>query len=294
MQTLFIINPVSGIRKNLRRLTALIEHKYNSAGRSYKIQYTRYAGQATKLAKEAVRDGIEYVVAVGGDGTMNEVARGLVHSDSVLGLIPGGSGNGFARSLGIPLNHNKALDVLLAGKHKCIDAGMVNEHYFFGVCGLGFDAEIGAHFQSFGMRGPLPYFYIGVREYFKYRPETVRLISDNKERQKEIFLITVANTQQYGNGAYIAPQADMQDGLLDVCIVGKFSLLQILSNLYRLFNKTVEQFPAYSTFRAAEVTIIREKEEGWFHTDGEPRQGGKKLRIKVVPACLNVCCTETN
>ena len=271
------------------RLTELIESKYKAAGRTHQIQYTRYAGQATKLAKEAVRAGTELIVAVGGDGTMNEVARGVVHSGSALGLIPGGSGNGFARSLGIPLKHKDALDVLLAGNYKCIDAGKINGHYFFGVCGLGFDAEIGASFQSFGVRGPLPYFYIGVKEYFKYHPENVRLVSADKEWQTDIFLITVANTQQYGNGAYIAPQANVQDGLLDACIISPFTLPQILGNLHRLFNKTVDRFAAYSSFRCKELTIIRQREDGWFHIDGEPRKGVKELKIKVVPECLNVC-----
>ncbi|HGY55613.1 MAG TPA: diacylglycerol kinase family lipid kinase [Caldithrix abyssi] len=289
MQTLFVINPVSGIRKNLEQITGLIRRKYDAAGRGYRIEYTRYAGHATELAKSAAREGVDIVVAVGGDGTMNEVARGLVHSDSALGIIPGGSGNGFARSLNIPLHPEKAIDLLLSANQKRIDAGMINEHYFFGVCGLGFDAEIGARFQNFGRRGPLPYFYIGVKEYFGYRPERVRFTAENLDVQKDIFLITVANTQQYGNGAYIAPQADEQDGFLDVCIVEPFTLPQILANLHRLFNKTVDKFSAYSSFRCKEITIIRQKEQGWFHTDGEPRQGGKELKIKVVPGCLKVC-----
>ena len=290
MQTLFIINPVSGIGKDLKRLTQLIADKYHTANCDFQIQYTRYAGQATELAKEAVQKGVPQIVAVGGDGTMNEVARGVVHSDAVLGLIPGGSGNGFARSLGIPLQQEKAVDLLLEERYQLIDAGQVNDHYFFGVCGLGFDAEIGARFQSFGRRGPLPYFYIAVKEYFKFHPETVRLVTRDETLQKEIFLITVANTQQYGNNAYIAPRADVQDGLLDVCIVEPFTLPQILANVHRLFNKTVDKFPAYSGFRCEEVTIVRSSDQGWFHIDGEPRRGGRELTIRIVPKCLNVCC----
>ncbi|HID97239.1 MAG TPA: hypothetical protein EYP57_03490 [Thermodesulfobacteriaceae bacterium] len=211
-------------------------------------------------------------------------------SDSVLGLIPCGSGNGFARSMGIPLDHSEALDVLMTGNCRRIDAGMVNEYYFFGTCGLGFDADISAHFQNFGVRGSLPYFYIAVKEHFKYRPEDIRLISAEGDSNINIYLLTVANTQQYGNSAYIAPQADVQDGLLDVCIIKPFTMFQLMVNLHRLFNKTVDKFPAYSLFRSKEIAIIRKREIGWFHVDGEPHRGGSKLKIKVIPSCLKVCC----
>jgi YegS/Rv2252/BmrU family lipid kinase len=228
------------------------------------------------------------VVAVGGDGTMNEVASGLVGTETALGLIPRGSGNGYARSLKIPLKAEEAIDVLKFGQLRKVDVGQVNQYYFFNVMGVGFDAYIGAKFQDFGLRGPIPYFYIGFKGWFQYDFEAFTLRFNDKVLNLRPLLITVANTPQYGMSALIAPQASIDDGILDLCILEKMNILQALPRLHRLFDGTVEKVPFYKHYSVKEVIIEREKDRGLFHTDGEPRMGGKELNISILPLALKV------
>lgn len=290
MQYLFIINPVSGAKKNTGRLIKQIEQKFSvRSGVSYRIAFTEYAGHGRALSVQAAENKTDIVVSVGGDGTMNEIAGGLVNSGSVLGLIPMGSGNGFARSLGIPIKITEALDVLLNASVKTVDCGKINGNYFFGLTGVGLDAEIGARFQEFGVRGPLPYFYIGTKEYLRYDYEEFKIISGDKKIQITPLLITVANTSQYGNGAIIAPQADPCDGLFDVCTLNKMNFFRTVKHVSKLFSGEIERLPAYSTFKTDFVKIIRSKESGFFHIDGEPKVGGKILEIEMVKNALKVC-----
>lgn len=286
----FIVNPISGKAGRAKQIMALIHQKLSSAPQvEYSIKITERAGEGCEIARRAAQEEIDIVVAVGGDGTMNEVGRALLHSDTALGLIPSGSGNGFARSMKIPLRADWALDVLLNSAVTQVDVGQINERYFLGVAGVGFDAHIGAKFQEFGKRGALPYFYIGVKEYFSYPYEEFKIMAGAESRTVRPLLITIANTSQYGNGAVIAPGADNQDGLLDVCIVDRTPLWQGVFKIGRLFNNKIDTVPFYSSFRAREISIVREANNGLFHTDGEPHLGGKELRIKVIAGALKVC-----
>ncbi len=286
---LFILNPISGLKKNKKSIADLIHKEFRQHTTiDYEIQYTEFPGHANQLAKEAARQNVSVVVAVGGDGTMNEVASGLVGTDTVLGLIPRGSGNGYARSLKIPLKVFPAIRVLQYGRVKQVDVGQINNYYFFGVTGLGFDAYIGARFQEFGVRGPLPYFYIGVKGYFNYHYEAFTLKFNGQTLQTRPLLVTVANTPQFGMNALIAPQAQIDDGKLELCILNRMNVLRAAWQLPRLFNGTIEKVKEYQHFRVQQVEIIREFEEGVFHTDGEPRMGPKVLKVKVLPAALKV------
>ncbi len=286
---LFILNPISGLQRNKKSIEYLIHREFkNHSTIDYQIVYTEYAGHASVLSKDAAKSGAYAVVAVGGDGTMNEVASGLVGTETALGLIPRGSGNGYARSLKIPLKAEEAIDVLKFGQLRKVDVGQVNQYYFFNVMGVGFDAYIGAKFQDFGLRGPIPYFYIGFKGWFQYDFEAFTLRFNDKVLNLRPLLITVANTPQYGMSALIAPQASIDDGILDLCILEKMNILQALPRLHRLFDGTVEKVPFYKHYSVKEVIIEREKDRGLFHTDGEPRMGGKELNISILPLALKV------
>ena len=288
-EILFILNPISGLQRNKKSIEYLIHSEFkNHSTIDYQVVYTEYAGHASVLSKKAAQRGIYAVVAVGGDGTMNEVASGLVGTKTALGLIPRGSGNGYARSLKIPLNTGKAIETLKYGQIRKVDVGKVNQYYFFNVMGVGFDAYIGAKFQDFGLRGPIPYFYIGVKGWFQYDFEAFTLLFNSKMFKLRPLTITVANTPQYGMSALIAPNAKIDDGILDLCILEKMRTIQALPRLHRLFNGTIEKVPFYKHYSVKQVTIEREKDRGLFHTDGEPRMGGKELEISVLPLALKV------
>ena len=188
-----------------------------------------------ELAAEARDNGYDAVVAVGGDGTANEVATALIHSDVALGIIPVGSGNGLARGVKIPMSIRKATKLLIDGDTRIIDAGKIEHKYFFIVTGVGFDALIGKLFDDQNIRGPLPYFTIGFREFLFYRPEMFILKFNGKKIAVPALLVTVANMKGWGAGVYISPNAEPDDGLLDICIIHRIKLLY---GLYH-FSKTI-------------------------------------------------------
>ncbi len=285
----FIINPVSGQRHTPRKIISRIQEKFQREKQlSYDIVLTEYAGHAHQIALEAVEKGIDIVVAVGGDGTMNEVAGALLYSKSALGLIPHGSGNGLARSMGIPLRLDAAIEHLLNPHLVISDAGKINEYNFFVSTGIGFDAHIGAKFQNFGIRGPIPYFYIGFKEYFNYEYEAFDLSYNGHSIRIKPLLITIANTKQYGNGAIIAPRAEVDDGKLDLCYIDPIKFHRDIFRVPKLFTGKIETVPLYHHEFIKEVTIRRTKEEGYFHTDGEPRLGPRELKVNVLPKALRI------
>ncbi|NOX38840.1 MAG: diacylglycerol kinase family lipid kinase [Calditrichaeota bacterium] len=278
---LFVVNPVSGINRKPEKLIAWIHEIFSKASVDYQIQKTRYQGHGVKLAREGARQGARIVVAVGGDGTINEVARGLLNTDTALGVVPAGSGNGFARNFHIPLNQKKAIEGLLQVDYRWIDVGRINSHFFVNVAGMGLDAVISANFERFGMRGPLPYFIVGVREYFRYRPRPVELFFDGRRCERHPLLLSVANAPQYGNGAVIAPQAIPDDGFLDLCILSPLPLWRTVINLHRLFTGTIHEVDAMEIYRVKSVVVER-ADPGYIHTDGDPHLEGRRLEIEVL------------
>ena len=168
MKYLFILNPISGIQKDPFNIIDLVNNKFKGTGHEFEFAFTTHAGDALNISKKAVKNKFDVIVGAGGDGTINEVATGLIGSDSALGIIPLGSGNGVARSYHIPLNIKESIAFLANPKIVKVDVGKVNNHFFLGVCGMGYDAMIGKKFQEFGTRGPVPYFLIGVREFIIY------------------------------------------------------------------------------------------------------------------------------
>ena len=281
----FIINPIAGFRRDKSFIEALIQQRCKDF--EFAIVHTTGPGEATRLAQEAATQGYHAVVAIGGDGTVNETASGLVGTGTALGIIPRGSGNGLARSLDIPLQPAEALEVVCSGKVHRIDAGRAAHRYFFVVTGVGFDANVGHKFNTATWRGPIPYFYIAAREFASYQPEPLRLRLENETIEMTPFLVTIANTEQYGNGAIIAPQAKPYDGVLEVCVVQPMNFAEFVMNAPKLFNGKAETIPMI-TYYHSKIATIEKTGPILFHVDGEAQMSDGPLNVSVLPQALKV------
>jgi len=283
---LFIINSISGTHSK-EALPRMIDRLIDKSRFEPQTVFTEYAGHAAILAAEAKECGIDIVVAVGGDGTVNEVGRSLVGSDTVMGIIPCGSGNGLARHLQLPMSIKKSIEIINECHIHRLDYGMINEYPFFCTCGMGFDAFISGKFAEAGKRGPVTYLENVLSEGLKYKPETYEIVDDGGVTRKKAFLISCANASQYGNNAYIAPQASMSDGLLDVIIMEPFDLLEAPQISVDLFNKTLDKNSKIKTFRTKNLHIRRHG-EGLIHFDGDPVMTGPDINIRLVEKGISV------
>lgn len=283
---LFVINPVSG-NKSKDYIPELIKQKFNANEYDVKIITTQFAGQATPIVKQYFNKGYEKVVAIGGDGTVNEVASAIVETDAILGIIPLGSGNGLARHLKIPLKPQKALDLIKKGNHIKIDYGKINDRKFFCTTGIGFDAHIGHVFSKLEGRGFSNYIKATVSEFRRYQPKRYEISMNGTTIIRDAFLITFANASQYGNNAYIAPKADIQDGKLEVAIIRSFPLLTTPGVGARLFLKNIDKSVYLETYQCKSI-IVKRKAPDVIHFDGEPGEMGEVINVKVIPGGLNV------
>lgn len=283
---IFIVNPISGTHGKdviIRLVDELIDRdKYD-----HTIKKTEYAGHASEIAAQAVREGTDAVVAIGGDGTINEIGRSLIHTSTSLGIIPCGSGNGLARHLHIPMDPKGAIHVINNGLRKTIDYGIIDGHPFFCTCGVGFDAFISLKFADSGRRGLLTYLENTLHESLNYQPETYEIENSEGTVHYKAFLIACANASQYGNNAYIAPQASLTDGMMDITILEPFTMLDVPSLSFQLFNRTLDQNSRIKTMKDKDI-VIRRSREGVFHFDGDPTMGGKDLKVKIIHQGLNV------
>ena len=276
----FIINPISGSGKK-NDIPELIEETIDKRLFDYTIQETTHAGHAAEIAREAQEKGVDIVVAVGGDGTVNEVARSIVHSQTALGIIPCGSGNGLARHLMLPMDPKKSIEIINRCVIHDLDYGIINDYPFFCTCGMGFDAFISMKFAEAGKRGPVTYIENVLREGLNYKPETYHIEDENGTIIRKAFLISCANASQYGNNAYIAPQASMSDGLLDVIIMEPFDVLEAPQVAIEMMNKTLDKNQKIKTFRTKHIRIHRAK-EGYIHYDGDPVMTTADVDIQLV------------
>lgn len=275
----FILNPISGTISKAG-IPHLIDTTIDKDRFCYTIAETQYAGHASELAHKAVAEQYDIAVAVGGDGTVNEVARALVNTSTALGVIPCGSGNGLARHLMLPLNIKGALEVINRCSIRELDYGVINSMPFFCTCGMGFDAFISMKFANAGKRGPITYVENVLKEGLKYKPETYIIEDESGTQQYKAFLISIANASQYGNDAYIAPQASMSDGLMDIIIMEPFNMLEAAQVSIDMFNKTLDKNSKIKTFRSKHVRIHR-TEPGVIHYDGDPIMADADLDISI-------------
>jgi len=276
----FIMNPISGtVSKSA--IPSMIEKLLDKELFSYDIRETQYAGHATEIAHQAIDEGVDIVCAIGGDGTVNEVGRALIGSQTALAIIPCGSGNGLARHLMLPMDAGKAIKIINMCEIHELDYGIINEKPFFCTCGMGFDAFISMKFAEAGKRGLTTYLENVLKEGLKYEPETYEIEDETGKKRYKAFLISAANASQYGNNAYIAPQASMSDGKLDVIIMEPFDVLEAPQISIDMFNKTLDKNSKIKTFKTQHIHVSR-KEPGLIHYDGDPVMTDADVDISIV------------
>ena len=275
----FIMNPISGTGSK-DAIPSLIDSTLDKELFDYEIRMTERAGHASEIASKAKDRHVDIVVAVGGDGTVNEIARSIVHSDTALGILPCGSGNGLARHLLLPMNLKKSLAVINQCEVHELDYGVINGYPFFCTCGMGFDAFVSMKFAESGKRGPISYAENILREGLKYKPETYTLEDETGSKQYKAFLISCANASQYGNNAYIAPQASMSDGLMDVVIMEPFDVIEAPQVSFDMFNKTLNKNSKIKSFKCKKLHITRSK-PGVIHYDGDPVMTGAEIDVHL-------------
>jgi diacylglycerol kinase (ATP) len=291
MSVTIIINPISGgaspeqARARAQLASAVIDRHGDPA----EVFVTEGRGHARELAKAAVRRGARLVISWGGDGTLNEVASALAFQEDVpLGLVPAGSGNGFARELGVDMKAERAIADAIRAEPRAIDLGEVDDRLFVNVAGFGFDAFVAAEFDKRGSRrGFAGYAAITARALLTYVPQSYTITTAEGCKVSRAILVTVANSAQFGNGARIAPRALLDDGLLDLVVVEERARWRTICSVPRLFDGTVERIPGCSIGHIERATIESDRPL-LFHVDGEPVQGGNSARIRIHPAALRV------
>ena len=283
---LFLINPKSGVH-NKRYVPKLIDAYLNKELFDYAIAETQYIAHACELTKSAVQQGVDAVIAVGGDGTVNEVARALVGTDTALGIIPCGSGNGFARHLGIPMDIKSAIEFINRSVIVPVDYGKINGVPFFCTCGMGFDAIVSRSFAEGKRRGFIGYINKALHDLVMYKPEVYEIEAEQGAVKNKAFLIACGNAAQYGNNVYIAPQASMKDGLLSVTILEPFSVVDIPILIGQVLSNTIDQNSHIKTLNTKWLKIKRSN-PGIVHFDGEPMEMDAELFVEAVPNGMKV------
>ena len=283
----FIFNPTSGRNRRNPYLRERAARFIKERGLDATVVSTERPRHATELAAQAVADGCGLVVAIGGDGTMNEVATALVDTPAVFGLIPCGSGNGLGRHLGIRHPGHGAFRTLLDGRPMSMDTGRVNGFAFFNAMGLGFEADIAVRFSRQTNRGLAGYIRVGIPSFFAHQSERCIVQHAGGRAEVDTFTLAVMNSDQYGNDARVAPGAKLDDGRFELVSVPQVGFLGACGMLYRLGTDTFDQVKAVTRFSGAEFVIERAK-PGWIHTDGEPRATTAKLEITLKPNSLRI------
>lgn len=285
-RVLLIINPISGTRSK-KGLEKLVDKILSEQGFHTEIHFSKGVGDAFTAASNAVKAGVRTVITAGGDGTVNEVANAVSYTDTTLGILPFGSGNGLARSLGIPQDLNEALKIIISGKTLVCDRGIANGIPFYCTFGIGFDAAVSEKFASMGKRGRVTYIRSAFREFLNYRSKSYALLIEDRIITEKALLIAVCNAPQYGNNAYIGPKAKLSDGLLDITVVHDDTPFSAMRMGVELMTGNLDKNRSIQSFQVPKVTIAR-TESGPVHIDGEPLQMGKRIDISCQEKALKV------
>lgn len=283
----FVINPNAGVKKKINIIEFIKTHFPKNI--PYDFIVWKNKDDFTIVKQQIVEGNYTIVVACGGDGTVNQVASVVAHTTMALGIFPLGSGNGLARSNNIPLNLHKALQVIEKGNIKKIDGALINNHSFFCTAGVGFDALIANEFATSTKRGYITYFKTTLKEFFGYKPNHYKITIDGRTIETKAFLITVANAGQWGNDVYIAPEAKLNDGILNVSILKPFSKFAIPMIAVKLFSKKIHTSNHLISEKGKQIDIEFTGELP-VHFDGEPILVKDKLTISVLPLALNIVC----
>lgn len=280
----FIVNPFSGKKKNHQQITQLIDSQIDKKKYLPKIIKTEAAGHATKLAQQAVAEKVPYIVAMGGDGTVNETAKALISSDTALGIIPMGSGNGLARELGISMKPDEVIQSLNTLKVRQIDTCFINNIPFFCTAGVGFDAHCADVFSRTIGRGLFNYVKVGFQEFWNYKP----LACNFGGNEYKVFTITFGNARQFGNNAFITPIAQIDDGYIDCTVLNPIPIWNVPGMVRRLFNKTINESAYAEAYRGTRFYLTT-KSNFLIHYDGEPmRLDTNELSVTILEKSLKV------
>ena len=285
MRYLFIVNPMAGMGGK-RKIPDLINHTFRHNPSDARVLFTRCQGDAKVIIKEYF-DEFDVFVAVGGDGTTNEVVSVVAGTDKIMGLIPCGSGNALGRELGISMTPSDALKGLLSAEIRKIDTGLVNNKLrFVNACGFGFDEHIARCFDHSINRGAVSYISFVLKEFPVYNPNSYNIEVDGKRMSKKAFVLTIANTSQYGNNAFIAPKAILDDGILDLCIMSPFPVGVAPEMIIRLMNKQLDT-SKYCEYINAKRIVVKGSNLN-FQIDGEPIDNNHQVEITIDPMSLNI------
>jgi YegS/Rv2252/BmrU family lipid kinase len=286
----FIVNPKSGTGdwKGIEKSISL----YLDKSFTPTILHTERAEHATELAHEAAKTH-DAVIAVGGDGMMNETATGLIGTNALLGIIPTGSGNALARHLGIPMSHKGAIECINRMHHSTIDIATINNKYFFAIAGTGYDAEIAAKFADKEKRGFWTYLKLSVANFFTYKAGEYTIVIDGTEYKRKAFLISVANSSQYGNNAYISPEASLHSGVLEACVLRPFSMFVGPILTVRMFAKSMHRSPYLEILKGKNIEIKKADNSSLcIHYDGETVAATASMKMEIKPLTLKVIFPE--
>lgn len=284
MRIIFIINPISHEIKDLD-VEEIIKKNLDLNQYEYKITYAQYPQHAGQLAQEALKD-FDMIAAVGGDGTVNQVGRTLVNTDATLAIIPVGSGNGLARHLGIPVGLVPAIQVLNYSHPILMDTAKINGVTFLNVAGIGFDAHVAHKFAELGKRGNSSYSKVAAKEFSNYKSQLYTITIDGKQINRKAFILSFANSSQYGNNYIIAPKARVSDGFLDLALVDNIPMYYVPSFMYKFKHGTLDSSSHFETYPFKEIVIRHPRMQA--HIDGEPILFENEIKVTVEPKSLKI------
>lgn len=282
----FIYNPISGVRR-IKGLEDLIKQNLNLNRFEYSIKATSSAKDAMRLASAAVQENFDIVVAVGGDGTINEIVQGMGNTPLMLGIVPNGSGNGLARHLEIPLEPEKAIKLVNKLNTRTIDIATINGYPFASIAGLGFDARVANKYRKLKKRGLYGYARVIMMEFFRYREREYTLSFNDQKITRKALLLSIANSNQFGYNTVIAPTAKPDDGLLDIVIVKKFPVGEIPRMIGLLFTGKIDQSSYIESYKTTEIFIVRKRGKR-VNIDGEAIKMGNEIFVRIQPAAIKV------
>lgn len=288
-QLLVLVNPNAGFGASLGTIVEVVERNWSDQNVMVSYQVSRSVEDGKQKTREAVARGVNTILVAGGDGMINSIGSELIGSPVALGVLPAGSGNGFARHFGIPLTRDRAARALAHARREKIDVGFANRRPFFVTCGMAADGMLVRTFEKMPMRGILPYVFAAAYEFFDYKPSPFQMRLDDgaDEVIADPLVFTVANLTQYGGGARIAPQAREDDGLLELVAISKADVPAALTEVGRLFNGTIDRVDGVLTRRFRRM-LVRRNAAAPIQLDGELFETTAEVAVEVHPAALTV------
>ena len=286
---LVLANPRSGLRWSFTHFRRAMDAAWDLRGNEVSYQFSQSIDDGVTKVRRAVDNGVDIILVVGGDGTVNSIGRELIGTPVTLGIVPAGSGNGFARHFGTPLSPPRAVAALARGETRAIDVGVVGDAPFLVTCSMAWEAAIAEAFEKAPIRGILPYVFAGMQELFEYDPQDFKFTLDSRQtiELKRPLLFTIANLSQYGGGAKIAPQARADDGYLELVVARREDIAKLIANVGRLFDGSIQRLPEVVTHRF-QVMDVQRTHSAPIQVDGELVDAPVDIRVGILPEKLKV------